>query len=541
MTVWFRRHGRTMVVLFFLALIAVGLVTVPDYGSAWDEKGEIGILRMSLKEYADILPIDTPYRRALTEMGIVPISQSIERDHGICSYYPLFWAVCRTDVSVRQVSLLWRGYTWLLFCLGAYSLYALARGMGLSRPLACIAVLMLAFSPRIFAEAHYNNKDIALLSLSLLAMWQTLRLWQKPTVSRGLLFALAAGFCSGTRVIGIAVCGLCGLVVVVRLAQSKQLSRNIVRVGLVTVFATLLCYVALTPAFLKDPLGFPVYLVKNAIGFSRWHGTVLFNGSLVFTATEKLPQLYLPVMIALTTPVWLLVMLLIGQSTAVARAIRRGKTWLMSNEGGLAALASLLWLLPLIAAVMARMLLYNGWRHFYFIAGPMTLLMAYGMGQLWAWAHRRSAPRVALASALALCLGWQCIGLWRNHPYQYGYYNLLIPHNHLEQRFELDYWNLSCADALRQLMREHPGETLRVAPSDHSTRSGLIIAVEYLGTDRIVVEEKTTDADYVLANMMYACISKQTVSDASQWLVETRSYGVPMSVIYAAASLSTQP
>ena len=239
---WLQRNSHGLVALFFAVLIAAGLFTVPDYGSAWDEEAEIGILRMALMEYAELLPMDTAYHRALTELKVVPISQSIERDHGICAYYPLFWAVCRTDWSTRQVSLLWRGYTWLLFCLGAFALYALARGLGLNRLLACATVLFLVLSPRLFAQAHYNNKDIALLSLTLLVAWQAMRLWQQPTVARGLWFALAAGFCSSTRVIGIAVCGLCGLAVVVRLASEKKLRGRVLRVGLVTILATALFY-----------------------------------------------------------------------------------------------------------------------------------------------------------------------------------------------------------------------------------------------------------------------------------------------------------
>ena len=83
-----------------------------------------------------------------------------------------------------------------------------------------------------------------------------------------------------------------------------------------------LFYLLLTPAFLRDPLGFPIYLVKNAVGFSRWHGTVLFDGSRIFTASEKLPWQYLPVMILLTTPIWMLVLLFLGQGAALVRGLR---------------------------------------------------------------------------------------------------------------------------------------------------------------------------------------------------------------------------
>ena len=134
---------------------------------------------------------------------------------------------------------------------------------------------------------------------------------------------------------------------------------HVLVVGLITVLASALFYLLLTPAFLRDPLGFPVYLVKNAVGFSRWHGTVLFDGRRIFTASEKLPWQYLPVMILITTPIWMLVLLFLGQGAALVRGLRQGKAWLQREEGFLLTLASLLWLLPLMAAIASRMRLYQ--------------------------------------------------------------------------------------------------------------------------------------------------------------------------------------
>ncbi|MDD3212403.1 MAG: glycosyltransferase family 39 protein [Eubacteriales bacterium] len=533
----FQPRGKVLVALFFLALTAVGLATVADYGVSWDENGEIGILRMWLMEYHERLSWDTPFSDALEDMNIQPISQSDERDHGECLYYPLFFVACNTDIDANQLSAVWRGYTWLIFILGAFSLYKLGRRMGLNRPWACVGVLLLVLSPRIFAEAHYNNKDIALLSLTLLAMWQTVRLAEKPSLPRGLAFALITALCTGTRVIGAAVCALCGLFVLLRLALEKRLCPKVWLTVLATLSAAVLFYALLTPAMLPDPLGYVKYVIQNAIGFSRWHGTILYQGSLINAAFENLPFHYLPVMIALTTPVWALLLLLVGQRLAVRGAVRFRLAFFRRDDGFLVWLASLMWLVPLLACMVGHSLIYNGWRHFYFIYGPMVLLMVYALRQLTQ--GKRPALRRVGAAALAACLALDAVGLWLNHPYEYAYYNPFVSRAGLESRYEMDYWNVSCENALRQLLSQTDGQTLQIMPSDKSTRSGLRMAAGALGSDRIEVLEYASDSDaYILSNLTYAHINGFSPSETLKPVVALYSYGVPIMVIYQPVNAS---
>jgi len=527
---------KSLVALFFLALLLIGLATGMDYGTPWDETGEMNILRMALMEYAQLIPLDTPYSQALTAMQVQPISLSVERDHGICLYYPLFFAVCNPAMTPHALSALWRALTWLIFVAGAYALYALCRQMGLSRGMACLGVLMLTLSPRIFADAHYNNKDIALLSTVLLVLWQAVRLSQKPTLKRGLAFAAVAALCMGTRVIGVAVCGLCGLFIVLRLRLNRQTDWKVWRTALWTVLASVAFYALLTPALLSDPLGFTVYLLKNAIGFSRWHGTLLYWGNLISTAIERPPFHYLPVMIAITTPVWALALLLVGQVFAVGSIHRTKWKGLQQNEGFLVALATLLWLAPLLAAIFTRALVYNGWRHLYFIYGPMVLLMVYGWNRLWQKLPKRGQKQRIAALALTLCLGAQAVGIALNHPFEYAYYNLLVPRDGLSARFELDYWNVSCVNALQQLLAQAgPDETVRVAACDGNTESGLSMAAYTLNDARVQIvpyDEAQLSGTFVMVNITYAQIAGYRVPSGLRPVVTLTSYGVPITVIY---------
>ena len=79
------------VALFFVAILAVGLLTSASYGQPWDEPWEQDILRLNGNQYAATLGLDI--RFALQSDMPAPqtglIADSIEKDHGESAYYPM--------------------------------------------------------------------------------------------------------------------------------------------------------------------------------------------------------------------------------------------------------------------------------------------------------------------------------------------------------------------------------------------------------------------------------------------------------------------
>lgn len=529
---FFSKHAKAGVALFFLALLLVGLFTVGDYGSAWDDWSEMRILRMALREYDALLPWDTSLGQTLSEMGIERLSESAERDHGICLYYPLFWAVGNASLSLQSLTFIWRCYTWILFTLGLAALYAVARRMGLSRGFACLGALIVFLSPRFFAEGHYNNKDIPLMAMTLVLLWQSARLMEKPTYARGLCFALAAGLCTGTRIIGGAYCLLFGGMIVCYLCATHRMNRRTIGVAVCTAGLSLAFYILLTPCLLADPPGFIAYLLKNAVGFSRWHGNVLWFGQIIPCSQTKPPRLYLPVMILLSTPLWALALLAASVPLAFRRLRRAGRGLLCDSQRLLRLTAQLAWIAPLIALVALRALVYNGWRHVYFLYGPMALCMASALQALWRLAQKKG-QKALLALCIALCLLSSAVGIAANHPHQYAYWNALVPTQNRAERFELDWWNLSGVDALKALLAQTEGPVVVMA-SDSYSRSGLIMSGTLLNSDRVIVADTLEDRPgYLFSNLSYAAMAGFEPEANMNPVVTISSYGAPVAVIYS--------
>ena len=534
------RKAVMLTALFFALLTLIGLATAPDYGLPCDEPAEQIILQENLMEYSlALLGQDSPPAVYYRQRGITPISQSIERDHGQSAYYlaaPILqWQADAPDTAMT----LWHGYTWLWFMVGVLSLYLLLRRLGAGRLVACAGALLLYLSPRFFAEGHYNNKDMVLLSLTLLTVAAGAQWMIKPTWRRAVLFSLAGALAANTKIVGLFVWGLMGLATALHLRLHGKLTRQHWCAAAVAIITFVLTYWLLTPAAWRDPVAYLQYILHNATGFSRWSGVVLFRGVLYNpTRGMPLPRTYLPLMVLYTLPTLTLLLAAGGQVLALVRILRK--------DGNAALLAALtvLWLVPMVFVVAARPLMYNGWRHFYFLFAGIAALAGYGLvglakalqGKVW----RQRIAVCAMAAALLL----QAVGIARNHPYQYVYYNALAQNTQTE--FEQDYWLVSTVNAMRDLLAlqaSGSNQPLVLGARDPMSLFGVQHGAAVLSareSERLKITEDET-APYLLYNTTYARIYDVPPPEGYQEILHIESYGSVITTVYQQSASLPQP
>ena len=445
--------SRRAVALFFVVLLCVGLLVRYDFTS--DEATEMRILKSNAAEYiAQLFGEDSGlyafYQRIAGDVEC--ISDSIERDHGISAYYIFLPAMTVLNhFSKYAVHVGWQCYSFALFMLGVVALYGLARELfhG-SRWFGCTAALLLYLTPRMFAEGHYNNKDVVLLSLVLLTIWLGVRFIQRDRLRDALLFSLAGAFATNTKIIGGWFWGVFGILYIVMHIRRRNVSGKMWRNGLVAVGAFLLFYLLLTPAMWNDPLGFLTYLLSNATSFSRWRGCVMFEGTICEILNgESLPWYYLPKIIAMTTPIPVLLLSLAGTLRMLVNSLRYRRQAADAQEHLL-----FMWTIFVAFSVLlcigmfSKMVLYNGWRHFYFFYAALMLFSLEALCALRELlADRRRVKRIASA-ALAAYFAYHGIAIACNHPLQGSYYNPIAA-PFVQEDYESDYWLLGNCAALR--------------------------------------------------------------------------------------------
>ena len=532
--------AKILTAVFFAVLLAVGLASCPEYGLPCDEPAEQVILQENMHEYAlRLFGADSAPARWYAAKGIAPISQSVEKDHGQAAYYAFVPVLTALADSPHVLTVAWKMFTWLWFMAGVYAIYGFCRELGISRPVSGIGSLLLYLCPRFFAEGHYNNKDMVLLSLVLLTLWLGLRFLKQPGFLRGALFSLAGALAANTKVVGALPWGLMGLCAVVMVTANRQWSRRMALVALETVGLFAAFYALLTPAMWAGPWEYLQYLLLNASGFTRWTGVVVFRGMVFDHDVNPLPRYYLIWMMLVTLPLHVIPLAAAGQIAALIRFIKR-KAGALCDPGTLAlTAASLSWFVPLLAAVVIRPLVYNGWRHFYFVYAGVVILAAYGVQAILHYARKiclELPMHRVIAAGLCVLLGWMALGIAQNHPHQYGYYNRL-GRARAETEMELDYWDVSTVGAMERLAGSKRNETLPLvlSGSDPMSYFGVEHGYEVLQPEirqRLTITEDVEDAPYILYNTTYALIYGIDPPEGYHELFSIKSYGLKMCTVY---------
>lgn len=194
-------------------------------------------------------------------------------------------------------------------------------------------------------------------------------------------------------------------------------------------------------------------------------------------AVNPLPRYYLVWMMLVTLPLYVAPLAAVGQ-LSVLRRVWQQRTAALRDPVTLAlTAASLCWFVPLLFAVLTRPLVYNGWRHFYFVYAGVVLLGARGLSACIGFLRRRTGEygmHRRLCGGLCLFFAWTAGDIAKNHPYQYAYYNRL-GHKNAETQMELDYWVVSTRNAMQRLLKEPRDESLplQIGARDDMSRLGL--------------------------------------------------------------------
>ncbi|MDO4493649.1 MAG: glycosyltransferase family 39 protein [Clostridia bacterium] len=509
------KKQKIAVVLFFIVLFLSGLFVSGDYGIPYDEKQEQAILNANTREVMIRLGMEDripPYTDK--NESEYRISESLEKDHGIACYYPIAgYVLYRDSRPTKELSFVWQTYTYCLNFLGVLAVYGTVRRLTGRRLPAGAAALILFVCPRMFAEMHYNNKDMVCLMLTMVVLYFGVRwiLDEKRRYAVG--FGIASAFAVNARLVSVVVFGLVGLAYLLLLwhrnrnaaeEAEKAAVRNDWKNGWLAIGVCAVTYVAITPAMWGDPVRFAGYLIRYTFDFSRWNNPILFAGGIFQKGTEMpLPRWYLPVQIVLTTPLWVWIPVVSGLVVAWHRLV---KTGLSGRREVAACMVSVAWLFPVLLAVALQMHVYNGWRQFYFVFGPAVVMAGLGIDAFSERFRKRRAVYSAGTAALAGCVLFTAWGTVKNHPYQFGYVNMLAGDN-AENEYELDYWHVSAGPLIGKLAEQTgAGETVTISALVPQDIHGVYYAKRLLPEERkeaIAITENDPAADYVFVNLSY--------------------------------------
>jgi len=447
-----RRVPRYVVALFFGGLLLLGAALLPGYGTSWDEPADHLNGLVSLRYVADRLAPGWTAHHADQFRDVPDLMGYHDNDHGVLFELPLAWlAVLHPGPDARDYYLLRHAAVFMVSVVGAWALYRLGRQRFRDERLGLLAAGLLVLSPRFFAESFYNGKDIVFTALFTMGAWAVARVLARPTAGRAIVAGLATAAATDVRLLGLLLVPFA-----LGLGFGGELAGRLRRAGaaLLYLLATAGGAVAGWPYLWAAPLG-NLQAAYASLSHYQWPGQLLYLGQ-ELPATD-LPWHYPLVWLSITTPLAYQVAAGLGLVVAVAGLARQPLTRLRQPAGQLDALF-VGWLLgPLALIIGLHSILYDGWRHLYFIY-PAVLLLAVRGGQ-WLWQQRARRGWRGVVLGAAMLAGAEvaatAVRMVRMHPQQQAYFSYL-PARTAERLFERDYWGLSYRQGLEYLVAQQP-------------------------------------------------------------------------------------
>jgi hypothetical protein len=413
----------------FSMVLAVGICVHGDFGITWDEEYQYGYGERihHYVYYDDESLLDYP-----------------SRYHGPVFQFVLYKA--EKLIGIDDVGDVYRFrhlLTFLFAVVGSLFFYGLLLMVFRRRSLALLGVSLLLLSPRILSHSFYNSKDAVFMYMFIIAMYTMLRVLKALNWRTVTFHAVICALLIDVRILGVFVPAITVLLLLPRLLYSgKMAAFRLVTLGAWFGIVLLAGVVAFWPTLWHDPLSELVNAFTRMSAYP-WDDEVRFMGR--FLTPDQLPWYYLPWWVIISVPLLHLVLMLVGLAT-----------WF--NRNGMASehrWAVLLWLLlPLSTIIGKGAVVYDGWRHLFFIYPALVLMAVSGVH----FVFRKLevvAPSLLLWLTLALPLGWLTVWVVRNHPHQCVYFNTLAVKD-AWYNYEMDYWGGSYKQALEWLVANRP-------------------------------------------------------------------------------------
>ncbi len=490
------RHRALVVATFFAALLALAVGIHRDYGMSWDE--ELTRIGVGTVTYDYVVTGNSS-----------PLLESTARYYG--PFFEFLLVAVERQLGLddsRDIYFMRHLVTFLIFYLAVWFFYLIGRECFQSWKLALLGCLFLILSPRVFADAFYNQKDIPFLAFYTIATYTLLKFHERRSYGWAIGHALACALLIDVRINGLIVPAITALLLGVDLVLDSVQGRER-RLDLIKWASPVAAYLVALSGFtiLFWPLLWDgrVSLFVDALRQMSqypWGGELLYLGRMM-KATE-LPWHYIPVWIAITTPILYLVLFASGVISYLSSLSRGPIRFYRERRKEVAVLCTLV--VPVAAVLIMGSILYDAWRHMFFIYPAFLVVVlngVVGIQRLLQRVPRNYAAAVGAAAGLVVVvsLGSTAATMIKHHPYQNVYFNALTGGDRaqIRTRFEMDYWGLSYREALEYVLARDASDTIAVGVANYpGWLNARILRPDE--RERIRFVSHIREADYFLSN-----------------------------------------
>jgi dolichyl-phosphate-mannose-protein mannosyltransferase len=445
------------ILLFFATVFVLGLVVVKDYGLSIDEPTQRRYGEINWNYVVKGDPRLLTYKDRIYGPAFELFLYGVEK-------------VFRVKDS-RSKYLLRHILNFMLYVLALWFFYLLCKQHFKHWVWGVLGVLVLILSPRLFAHAFINSKDLPFLSLFIISMYTLQQYLEKKNWKSMMWHALCCALVVDIRVLGLLVPLFTvlhqGWDLVIRKHDKPYWKSE----GLRLLGFGVLCFllvIAFWPTLWKNPFA-NLFLALKEMSRFPWLGEMLYLGSMV--KSDALPWHYALVWIFITTPLAYTLSFMTGLILLGRELVMRPKVFLQYRK--MEILFVFWFILPLGAVIIFQSVLYNGWRHLFFIYPAMVLIAIHGAKSSFCWIvnvipeQNKRFVTVGCLAVLGLYLASVLITMIRLHPNQHLFFQKGIGGVvGAQEKFEMDYWGLTFYQGLKTLLTQTDTGKIKVFAVD---------------------------------------------------------------------------
>lgn len=436
---------RHLVLILFLTMCAIALFSFDEYGASWDESFQRDIGMTSFNYIVH---------------GNQELLEWWNRDYGVALELPLI-AIERIFnlTDTRDIYLMRHIITHFFFLIGALFGYKLVYFLYKNKLLATIGFLFIVLHPRIYTESFFNTKDIPFMTMFMISLYFNAIAFRKKKIINFIILGISIGILINLRIAGV-ILPLCILAFLIIDAIIEKKHLHHLKLILFFGFTSIIVLYASWPFLWADPINNFMYAFSNMSNF-RWNADILFNGE--FIKEAKIGWNYIPVWFSITTPVFYLFAGLIGIALLIIKFIKTPSTLLSNTKERNNIFFLICLFIPVLAAILLKSVLYDGWRHMYFIYPSFVLLAIYGLD----FFLKRNKRGLVIASSI-LAFTFIAGFMVKNYPLQYVYFNNILRVNnpeYIRKNFDMDYWGVLYRQSLEYILKNDDSPIINVKVS----------------------------------------------------------------------------
>ena len=362
-----------------------------------------------------------------------------------------------------------------------------------------LGFLLFIIHPRIFAQSFYNSKDIIFLVFFCISNYYLIKFFIYQRIKHLFLLSFIIALTIGTRVMGIIVPVLFILFFVLENLEKNKYKKIYLIIPFI-VF-TFLLTIIFWPYLWENP--FNLVTSFKSMGDYDWKGLVFFEAT--YYSGRYLPWYYLPKIIFITTPILYISLFVLGSilifkfllSNLINLKDNSKNVW--NNKEELFCIYSIIIVYFTIGIIIElNSTLYNGWRQVYFIYPSIVFICTYGLNKLLYVKNLKKFILSIFGVFFLLIVNWN----YKNHPYQYVYYNELI-NNKIINNYELDYWGVSNLEILRKLLEISEFADTKIFNYSDTPYEYSLSMIKKSQRKKLIFTNKIENAEYLVTNHIY--------------------------------------